>query len=114
MASTIFSIAIVASTAHSELSTAMPFPSTVLYTFCTVAMLVLFARMLKKLFGHSSRIDPHSHAVMKLVVQYTDKLRGQCLIQDIDRLRGVELIVFGHKTIGALLTCSGPNFFEAF
>jgi len=52
-----------------RLSMGMPFPYTVPYTFCTVAMLVLFARMLKKLFGHGSRIDPRSHGVMKLVAR---------------------------------------------
>jgi hypothetical protein len=39
---------------------------------------------------------------------------GQCLVQDIDSLRGVELLVVGHSTIGALLMRSGPDFFNVF
>jgi hypothetical protein len=51
---------------------------------------------------------------MKRVAQYTDKLYAQCFIQDTDRLREVELIVFGHRTIDDLLTRSGPDFFYVF
>jgi hypothetical protein len=50
---------------------------------------------------------------MKRVAQHTDKLRGQCLVQDTDSLCGVELIVFGHRTMGALLMRSDPDFFDA-
>ena len=51
---------------------------------------------------------------MKLVAQLTDNFRDQCLVRDTDRLRGAGLIVFGHRVNGALLTRSGPNFFDVF
>ena len=59
-----------------RLSMGMPFPYTVPYTFCTVAMLVLFARMLKKLFGHGSRVDTHGLTPVALAKEVCIYLEG--------------------------------------